>query len=466
MARRCRPPLAFAFAAGTLLAVAACGMSGARAQTSADDTDRLLLSPRIDGDPRTQRFVRPGAPTVPPADSRIGAIPNYGYQPGVGAGVTGFNSTNPAKKGKAAPKGKAGPTTPAATQSGPIRRQRAWRPRATAATRPTPPGSTSTPGPVAVPPAAPDLSQQWTTIPPRGSQSLTRRGGPDYAGGAPGTTIDSQELLTNGEIAPPQAAYRHAVPDPAPFDPFGLSWGAFTARPALEIDGGYDTNAARTPIKTPSWFQSVAPELLLNSNWQRHSLTATLRGSYTWFDNDHTLDRPAFEGRLNGRVDVTNDTRLDLETRFLVATDNPGSPNVQAGVAKFPINTTLGATFGFDQRFNRLDISLKGLVDRTVYQKSQLTDGTTSSNDDRNYNSYASQLRLNYELNPGLIPFTEFGVDTRVHDLLVDRNGLMRDSNGFFARAGSTFEFSRILTGDMAVGWLMRELQGSAASHI
>ena len=134
------------------------------------------------------------------------------------------------------------------------------------------------------------------------------------------------------------------------------------------MSGGYDSNAARTPVKTPSWFETVAPELLLNSNWQRHSLTATLRGSYTTYNDDHALDRPTFDGRLNGRVDVTSDTRLDLETRFLIATDNPGSPNVQAGVAKLPINTTLGGTFGFDQRFNRLDVALKGLVDRTVYR--------------------------------------------------------------------------------------------------
>ena len=144
----------------------------------------------------------------------------------------------------------------------------------------------------------------------------------------------------------------------------------------------------------------LSPELLVNSNWQRHSLTATLRGSYTTFNEAHDLDRPTFDGRLNGRVDVTTDTRLDLETRFLVATDYPGSPNLQAGLAKFPINTTLGGTFGFDQRFNRLDMSLKGLVDRTVYQDSRLTDGTTSSNDDRNFNRYASELRMGYELTP------------------------------------------------------------------
>src|SRR5262249_48285340 len=170
----------------------------------------------------------------------------------------------------------------------------------------------------------------------------------------------------------------------------------------------------------------------------------------------HELDRRACEGKLNARVDITSDSRFDLESRFIVATDYPGSPNVQAGLKKFPINTTLGGTFGFDQRFNRLDVGVKGLVDRTVYEESQLTDGSTFSNDDRNFNRYAGELRLGYDLTPAIAPFVEFGVDTRVHDLLVDRNGLIRDSNGFFARGGSTFEFSRILTGDVAVGWLTR----------
>jgi hypothetical protein len=96
------------------------------------------------------------------------------------------------------------------------------------------------------------------------------------------------------------------------------------------------------------------------------------------------------------------------------------------------------------------------LVDRSAYQQSSLTDGTTSSNDDRNFNQYGGALRGSYELTPGVKPFVEVGADSRVHDLAFDRNGEQRDSNGAFARVGSTFEFTRKVTGEASVGYLTR----------
>ena len=152
----------------------------------------------------------------------------------------------------------------------------------------------------------------------------------------------------------------------------------------------------------------------MQSNWSRHELKADLRGSYTGYSPDATptLSRPYFNGKVDGRIDVTRDTRIDLGTRVLVSTDNPGSPNLQAGLAKLPIFTTFGGSAGIGQRFNRFDLAIKGDVERTVYQNSTLTDGSTASNDDRNYNQYSGTLRGGYELTPGVKPFVEVGADT------------------------------------------------------
>ena len=117
------------------------------------------------------------------------------------------------------------------------------------------------------------------------------------------------------------------------------------------------------------------------------------------------------------------DTDLTAQLRLRVATDNPGSPNIQAGLAKYPIYTTLGGTFGFDQRFNRLQVSGGATVDRTSYGNSTLTDGSTASNDDRNFNQYGGVGRVSYELTPAIKPFVEAEGDTRVHDLQFDRSG-------------------------------------------
>src|SRR6185312_13364492 len=106
--------------------------------------------------------------------------------------------------------------------------------------------------------------------------------------------------------------------------------------------------------------------------------------------------------------------------------------NIQAGLARYPVYATFGGTLGFDQRFNRLQVSGGATVDRTVYQNSQLTDGEVTSNDDRNYNQYGGVSRVSYELKPGLKPFVEVEGDDRVHDLPVDRSGFQRDSTGSY----------------------------------
>jgi len=168
------------------------------------------------------------------------------------------------------------------------------------------------------------------------------------------------------------------------------------------------------------------------------------------------LDRPDFTGHIDGRLDVSHNTRLTGEVRLRVATDNPGSPNIQAGLAKYPVYTTLGSTVGVDQSLNRLQLSAGAAVDRTVYTDSRLTDGTSTSNDDRNFNQFGGVGRVSYDLLPGIKPFGEIEGDSRVHDLQFDRNGYQRDSSGGYVRAGTSLEFTRLLTGEISLGYAAR----------
>lgn len=357
-----------------------------------------------------------------PAPSRIGNIPTYGLPAASGASSSGFDSLNRTRKkpkyypGQAKPKPPAGPGSPAPLTTAPALNGRVR---------------------LSIPPSE---SANRTPLPP-----------------AMAGTVVGQ---------PPRKRLKI---DDDPFGPVGDYVGSFLVKSALELRGGYETNPGRLPheIGAPSWV--VAPEFLAVSDWERHALVADLRGSFTGYGNSMppivdgavspsptNVNRPDFTGHIDGRIDVTQDTHITSEVRLRVATDNPGSPNIQTGLASYPIYTTLGGTFGIDQNFNRLQVSAGGTVDRTVYQYSRLTDGTTSSNDDRNFNQYGGVGRISYELTPGVKPFAEIEGDTRVHDLAIDRNGFARDSNGGYARAGTSFEFSRLLTGEISVGFAER----------
>ena len=379
-------------------------------RTTADTNDKT-------GDAASSARLRE-RDTDTPAPSRIGQIPRYGLPAASGASDWGYNSLNRKRKkpkyypGQAKPKSPIGPGSP------------------------PPPIALNARIRLSVPPSE---SANKTPIPP-----------------AMAGTVAGQPLRKRLRI------------DNDPFGAVGDYAGSFLIKSAVELRGGYDTNPGRTVVPRGSPLYVVAPEFLAVSDWERHALVADLRGSYTGYTNTFppvdgvvssaptNVNRPDFLGHVDGRLDVTNDTRLLGQARLRVATDNPGSPNVQAGLAKYPVYATFGGTFGVDQSFNRLQLSAGATVDRTVYQNSLLTDGTVSSNDDRNYNQFGGLGRVSYDLTPGVKPFAEIDGNVRSHDLLYDRNGYQRNSSGGSVRAGSSFELSRLLTGEAAIGWAAR----------
>jgi hypothetical protein len=358
--------------------------------------------------------------TDTPAPSRIGQIPSYGLPAASGASDWGYDSLNRKRKKPKYYPGQVKPKLPVGPGS------------------PPPPIASNTPLRLSIPP----------------SESANKAPIPAAMAG----TVPGQPLRKRLKI------------DDDPFGPVGDYAGGFLIKSALELSGGYDTNPGRTFVPKGSPFYVIAPEFLAVSDWERHALVADLRGSFTGYGNtfppptDGTIssaptnvDRPDFTGHVDGRLDVTRDTRLLAEVRLRVATDNPGSPNVQAGLAKYPVYATFGGTFGVDQNFNRLQLSAGATVDRTAYTDSKLTDGTSTTNDDRNFNQFGGVGRVSYELTPGVKPFVETEGDSRVHDLRLDRNGYARDSSGGYVKGGTSFEFSRLLIGEVSVGYAMRD---------
>jgi hypothetical protein len=194
----------------------------------------------------------------------------------------------------------------------------------------------------------------------------------------------------------------------------------------------------------------------VRSDFAQHQLNADIKSSYSQYPAVSIANRPNVDAKVDGRIDVNRDTNIDLEGRYLLSTDYPGSPNIPVGVALLPVYQRPGATAGVTERFGRLEVSVKGLVDRTVWADSQLLDGSTSSNHDRDYTQLGTQLRGSFELTPGIKPFTEVDADTRRHDLPVDRGGNMRDSDALSPRIGTTFELSRKLTGEISIGYVTR----------
>jgi hypothetical protein len=361
----------------------------------------------------------------------FGSLPSAGAGAGAGIGSTGFDSTN---AGRRRLRGRA------ALLAGKKELRR----------------TTTAPVPLALRPGV-NLPATIMTMP----QRLIRRGGPD-----PQTTSLQNVPTTIATVRP--------KPPPSTveaYTPLGIRAGTFVLRPAIEVSGGYDSNPTRINRLPGSSLLTVTPELQVRSNWSRHALNADLRGSYTWYRQSYrdpaggelgtpeNISRPNADARINGRLDVTRLSHFDGEGRVIIYTDNPGSPNVQADLKRFPIVADLGSTLGYTQAFNRLEVTTKAAFDGILYQPSTFINGVTESNDDRNYNQYAGSLRVGYELKPGLRPFVEGGTDARIRELQYDDFGYERSSRALYGKVGSTFEFSRKIAGEVALGYTTRRYQ-------
>jgi hypothetical protein len=285
-------------------------------------------------------------------------------------------------------------------------------------------------------------------------------GPPQFATGQTQAQQISERAPYADAYKPPNALPRRPlVPVQDPYQPLGVRFGTFLLKPAVELTRGYDTNPAHTTNGKPSAYTLVEPELHAQSQWSRHEVGLDLRGSYSEYDKDSSLNRPMIDAKTHSRIDVSHDTTINGESRFLLSTDYPGSPNLPVDFAKLPIFTAYGTTVGLMHRFNRLELSVKASTDRTEYQASKLTDGSTSSNDDRNFDQFGGAVRAGYEIFPGVKPFVEVEGDTRRHDLPTDRDGFQRDSNALTAKVGTTFDMKQRLTGEISVGYLARRFE-------
>jgi hypothetical protein len=260
-------------------------------------------------------------------------------------------------------------------------------------------------------------------------------------------------------------------PDPGPFDPLGVDVGSLRFFPYVEADTGYDSNPnlLADGVKGSSYLHGETG-LKLESQWSQNSLTANLRGGYYDYFSVPAANRPDVSGTATARVDVTRTTKLNFVSSFSLSTQQPGSAQLAIPGSVFitnrPLVASFGQTAGASQAFNRLTLDLRGTFDRSIFGDAMQSDGTELLLSQNDYNTYGVVGRASYELTPGVIPFVELRGDARRYDDYVDADGFARNSNGIAAKAGTKFELTRLLTGEIAAGYADRAYVDPRLGHL
>jgi hypothetical protein len=253
---------------------------------------------------------------------------------------------------------------------------------------------------------------------------------------------------------------RRVQPEADPFAATGLRAGSFIVTPQADLTLGYDSNPRRlNGGSSGSLFTQSYGEIQARSDWSRHEATARIRGTYSAFFSDPGVNRPEVAAVATGRLDVNRDTRIETEARYNLTANAPGSSNLPSspvGLRSLPLIRQYGGTAGVVQDFGRLQLSLRGTVDRFTYDDAVTNAGVVIPQGERNYVALGGRLRASYELTPGVRPFVEVGAERRRFDQPISSGGTLQGSDSLSARVGSTFELTRLLTGEIAVGYLVR----------
>ncbi|MCB1542702.1 MAG: outer membrane beta-barrel protein [Rhodoblastus sp.] len=279
--------------------------------------------------------------------------------------------------------------------------------------------------------------------------------------------IDDRQALqpppTGVAVVPTIPAKRAKPPEASPFEPTGVDVGSLRLKPYIEGAFGYDTNPGRVhnPSKG-STLGRVDAGVAFESMWSVHSLKGELRAGYADYLQIKNVNRPDATAKVDGRIDVTRDSSFDYGGAANVTTIRAGSPEIQPGSTNIsstnqPISWNTSGYLGATHRFNRLELSLRGSIERAETGDATFSDGSIQQLHLNDYTTVGVRPRVSYEVSPRFKPFVEATIDQRTYDHAADVNGFRRNSHGYALRAGATFEIDGKLKGEASGGYVERE---------
>lgn len=248
------------------------------------------------------------------------------------------------------------------------------------------------------------------------------------------------------------------------YDAIGLDLGGFRAYPRLAADLGYTDNLyAATAPKVSDVYASLRPRLSLDSQWSRHRLQLVLDADIRRYADRTTENSVQFGAAANGQVDIDSTSAIEARASFARRIEPRGSTgDLFIGGEPITYDQLSGMVSG-SKEFGRMIVRLSGNFEEFQYAD-QTVNGTLLDLSARNYRTVAGTARVGYSFGPGLAAFVSGSVNRSSY--LDQANVLNRDSTGYNVLGGVAFGFSRLLQGEVAIGYLNQSFENSAFHNI
>jgi hypothetical protein len=269
-------------------------------------------------------------------------------------------------------------------------------------------------------------------------------------------------LEVNPTIPPPAPVKRRKLEDD-PYAPLGVDLGAFIAYGAINIGGVYTDNVAQSHAERKSDIGlRLRPSLRLESDWVRHSLAVNAAGDFAFYRDDSENDTESASALARLRLDVRRGTEATFEGSYYLSQDSAGTSDVPGNAIGNRTDQTYSLATGLTRRAGIIETTLKTGITWETFDDVKLAGGGVEDNSDRNFYQPEIVLRAAYAPTPAFKPYVQAAYRPRFHEVVPDRNGLDRDSQGYAFSAGVAFDDSPIWSGDLALIYLLRDYDDPA----
>ncbi|MEX2248140.1 MAG: outer membrane beta-barrel protein [Parvibaculum sp.] len=253
----------------------------------------------------------------------------------------------------------------------------------------------------------------------------------------------------------------------AGYEPLGIRAGSFVVLPSLTTSAVYSDNIFRTESNTEDdLILTVQPQVLVESAWSRHALNLHAGVQSRFYDSNSSEDHTNWRVGADGRLDITRDTNVVGEVEYAELHEERGEPLALATAAEPTPFSALSGSIELNQRFNRMTGTLGASYSQLDFDTVPATVGPPINNDGRDREEYEQRLRLGYDVSPDMNVFVEGRLNQIRYDLQPPAVADSRDSEGYAVQGGVTFAITRLVSGEVAVGYLEQEYDSPAFRNV
>lgn len=279
-----------------------------------------------------------------------------------------------------------------------------------------------------------------------------------------GTILTSKVVNANVETPGDESLSILTRQNPA-YDPLGMRIGAFTLYPSISTGLSYNDNVYATDAgKVHDLIFTTRPSLNINSDFVRHSISASFSAEDGLYRNISSEDYTDYSASLGARFDIAGQTSMPLSFSYEKQHIRRGAPDDRAGDEPTTYHL-IQSTAGLVHSGHTLAMKAIAGIKRYVYDNvSTLT--AEIDNGDRDMNDYSLYTSVGMAEEAVFAPYVYSNLRSIDYDRNIDNDGYNRDAFEYEGGVGSIVNLSRVTRASFNVGYLGRDMDDTRFEDI